>query len=157
MNTGKPIRLPAYMVTLLSKWQKTHKQLLNSLGRNPTNDEIATAMKLQREKIDIVLKALKIVAASHAQPTDEFTIEEKVVDEHESPEEIMQTAEDIEQLEQKLNDMDPREATVLRMRFGLNDQPTKTLEEVGKDAGLTRERVRQIQTKAISNLSKKMA
>ncbi len=155
VNTAKTIRIPAYMVELLAKWRRATSRLQDELGRPPTQEEIAQALELPRKKLNIIKKAIHIYnSAPQTDQTDSgWSLDEKLMDDHsKTPDREMVEADDLHQVLDLLNKMDKREATVLRMRFGLNDETPKTLKEIGERLGLTRERVRQIENEALSKL-----
>jgi RNA polymerase primary sigma factor len=156
VNTAKTIRLPAYMVELLSKWRRASAVLQDQLGRAPTHEEIARFMELPRKKLNIIKKAIKIYNATPQTDTldNGWTLGEMVMDERsKSPDDSLVENDDLQHVMKLLETMDRREATVLRMRFGLDDQEPKTLKEIGVSLGLTRERVRQIEHEALEKLA----
>jgi RNA polymerase primary sigma factor len=156
VNTAKTIRLPAYMVELLSKWRRATTLLQDQLGRAPTHEEVARHMDLPRKKLNIIKKAIKIYNATPQTDTldNGWSLGEMVMDERaKSPDESLVESDDLQHVMQLLETMDRREATVLRMRFGLHDQEPKTLKEIGVSLGLTRERVRQIEHEALEKLA----
>ncbi|AMV28674.1 RNA polymerase sigma factor SigA [Gemmata sp. SH-PL17] len=156
VNTAKTIRIPAYMAELLTKWRRATNQLSDELGRPPTHDEIAKFLGLSKKKLAIIKKAIRVAnAGSQADQGDAgWSIEEMLMDgRSDTPESEMGKSDDLKQVLHLLDKMDPREATVLRMRFGLNDEEPRTLKEIGECLGLTRERVRQIENEALSKLS----
>ncbi len=156
VNTAKTIRIPAYMVELLAKWRRATNQLTDELGRPPTNEETARFMGLPKKKLNIIKKAIRVY--NSAPQTDQteagWSIDEMLQDSRtRTPDTEMVENDDLRQVMHLLDKMDPREATVLRMRFGLNDEEPKTLKEIGESLGLTRERVRQIESEALAKLS----
>jgi RNA polymerase primary sigma factor len=156
VNTAKIIRIPTYMVELLSKWRRTAARLQDKLGRTPTPEEIGKALSLPKRQIGIIKKALRLSAASPPGDQEEggWSIEETILDSRgAAPDQEIGDAEHREYLLSLLDKMDQREATVLRMRFGLDDEEPNTLQEIGERLGLTRERVRQIETEALHKLS----
>ena len=156
INTAKTIRIPAYMVELLSKWRRATTRLSEELGRNPTPEEIARVLGLPRNKLPIIKKAIHIYNSTPQtdQPEAGWSLGEMVMDERiKNPEDEMLESDALRQVLGLLETMDSREATVLRMRFGLNDSEPHTLKEIGESLGLTRERVRQIETEALNKLS----
>ena len=156
VNTAKTIRIPAYMVELLAKWRRATNQLTDELGRPPTNEECAKFLGLPKKKLNIIKKAIRVY--NSAPQTDQteagWSIDEMLQDGRtKTPDTEMVENDDLRQVMHLLDRMDPREATVLRMRFGLNDEEPKTLKEIGESLGLTRERVRQIESEALAKLS----
>jgi RNA polymerase primary sigma factor len=159
VNTAKTIRIPAYMVELLAKWRRATAKLQDELGRNPTHEEIAKSLNLPRKKLGIIKKAIRVY--NSAPQTDQaetgWSLDEMIMDGHsKTPDLEMVEADDLHHVLDLLEKMDKREATVLRMRFGLDDEEPKTLKEIGECLGLTRERVRQIESEALSKLSESM-
>lgn len=156
VNTAKPIRIPAYMMELLCKWRRAAADLQDRLGRTPTTEEIARSLNLPKKKLAIVRKAIKVhnLVPQTDQPENGWSLGEMLMDERtRAPDVEMVEADNLKLVLMRLNEMDKREATVLRMRFGLNDAPPKTLKEIGESLGLTRERVRQIENEALGKLS----
>ncbi len=155
INSAKTIRIPAYMVELLSKWRRANARLTEELGRTPTPEEIARVLGLPKKKLPIIKKAIRIYNSTPQTDQAEagWSLGEMVMDERmKSPEDELVEHDVLKHVMEMLNTMDQREATVLRMRFGLNDMEPHTLKEIGEELGLTRERVRQIETEALSKL-----
>lgn len=159
INTAKTIRIPAYMVELLSKWRRATARLAEELGRTPTPEEIARVLGLQKKKLPIIKKAIRIYNSTPQtdQADSGWSLGEMVMDERlRTPEEDLINSDNLVQVMQMLDTMDPREATVLRMRFGLDNHEPRTLKEIGESLGLTRERVRQIETEALGKMALSM-
>src|SRR4051812_8287301 len=159
VNTAKTIRIPAYMVELLAKWRRASAKLQDDLGRPATHEEIAKSLNLPKKKLAIIKKAIRVYNA--APQTDQaetgWSLDEMVLDGNsKSPDLEMVEADDLHHVLDLLDKMDKREATVLRMRFGLDDEEPKTLKEIGESLGLTRERVRQIESEALGKLSESL-
>ena len=156
MNQGKPIRLPAYMVSLLAKWKRVTVGLTERLGRTPTPDEVGKALRLSKKKVGIVTKAIQVNNLTpHAEHADDdgFALDDVLTDERsKSPDAMLIEADDLERILHRLDEMEEREAAVVRMRFGLDPFPPMTLREVGENLCLTRERVRQLENQAIMKL-----
>jgi len=156
INTAKTIRIPAYMVELLSKWRRATARLAEELGRTPTPEEIARVLGLPKKKLPIIKKAIRIYNSTPQTDQTEtgWSLGEMVMDERlKSPEDELIDSDNLVHVMRMLDTMDHREATVLRMRFGLADNEPKTLKEIGESLGLTRERVRQIETEALGKLA----
>lgn len=156
INSAKTIRIPAYMVELLSKWRRANARLAEELGRTPTPEEVARVLGLPKKKLPIIKKAIKIYNSTPQ--TDQadagWSLGEMVMDERmKTPEDELVEHDVLSHVMSMMEKMESREATVLRMRFGLDDMEPHTLKEIGEQLGLTRERVRQIETEALNKLS----
>jgi RNA polymerase primary sigma factor len=159
INCGKTIRIPAYMVELLSKWRRASSRLAEELGRTPTPEEVARVLGLPRKKLPIIKKAIKIynLTPQTDQAEAGWSLGEMVMDENaRTPEDELVENDNLVHVLQQLETMDPREATVLKMRFGLDAHEPCTLKEIGESLGLTRERVRQIETEALGKLAESL-
>lgn len=159
INTGKTIRLPAYMNELLVKWRRATAKLTDELGRPPSNEEVAAFMHLPKKKLNIIKKAIRIYnaapqadAGEDGRSMDELFTDTGTL----APESNITKLDDLRQVMGLLDKMDPREAAVLRLRFGLEGEEPMTLKEIGERLGLTRERVRQIESLALKKLSESM-
>jgi RNA polymerase primary sigma factor len=156
INTGKTIRIPAYMVELLSKWRRATARLTEELGRSPTPEEVARVLGLAKKKLPIIKKAIKIYNATPQTDQAEagWTLGDMVMDERQlTPDDALVESDCLHHVMDMLTTMDQREATVLRMRFGLDSHEPQTLKEIGEQLGLTRERVRQIETEALNKMA----
>lgn len=157
VNSAKTIRIPAYMVELLSKWRRATARLQDELNRTPTPEEVAKDLNLPKKKLRIVKKAIQLYNSSPQSDQDEggWSLGEMVADERtKAPEVEMIENDNLKHVFEMLETMDPREATILRMRFGLDDAEPRTLKEIGITLGLTRERVRQIENESLNKLAK---
>ena len=156
INTGKTIRIPAYMVELLSKWRRATARLTEELGRSPTPEEVARVLGLAKKKLPIIKKAIKIYNATPQTDQSEagWTLGDMVMDERQlTPDDALVESDCLHHVMDMLTTMDQREATVLKMRFGLENHEPRTLKEIGEQLGLTRERVRQIETEALNKMA----
>ena len=159
VNTAKTIRIPAYMVELLAKWRRAGMKLQEELGRQPSQEEIARILELPKKKLNIIKKAIRVYNATPQsdQADSGWSLDEMLMDGHtKTPDAEMVEADDLKHVMAQLAKMDQREATVLSLRFGLDDEEPKTLKEIGERLGLTRERVRQIESEALSKLRESM-
>jgi RNA polymerase primary sigma factor len=161
MNNGKPIRLPAYMVSLLSKWRRATTVLTDRLGRAPSNEEVGKALRLSKKKIGIVAKAIRVNNLTpHSENLEDSgpALDDVLADErNKGAENQLIEADDLDRIFDFLSSLEDREATVIRMRFGLDSYNPMTLREVGENLGLTRERVRQLESHALQKLMHALA
>lgn len=154
-DQSRTIRIPVHMVETINKFVRVSRQLLQELGRDPTPEEVGKAMDLDAEKIREIMKISQ----------DPVSLETPIGDENDSKlgefiedQEALAPADAAafellkEQLEDVLDTLTEREESVLRLRFGLDDGRSRTLEEVGHEFGVTRERIRQIEAKALRKL-----
>ena len=156
INSAKTIRIPAYMVELLSKWRRATARLTEELGRTPTHEEIARVLGLPKKKLPIIKKAIRINNSTPQSDQSEagWSLGEMVMDERlKSPDESLLDDDIMKHALDLLDQLDPRESVVVKMRFGLDGCEPHTLKEIGAELGLTRERVRQIETEALSRMA----
>ena len=159
VNSAKTIRIPAYMVELLTKWRRATAQLHDLLNRTPTAEEVAAELGLPAKKLAIVKKAIQLYNSTPQSDQTEsgWSLSEMVADERtKGPEVELIENDNLVHVFSMLDNMDQREATILRLRFGLDDSEPKTLKEIGETLGLTRERVRQIENEALKKLAKSL-
>ena len=154
-DQARTIRIPVHMVETINKLVRGNRQLLQELGREPRHDEIAKAMGVSEEKVREIIKIAQ----------DPVSLETPIGEEEDShlgdfiadddapaPDSMATQAMLKKQLNDVLATLTPREEKVLRLRFGLDDGRTRTLEDVGKEFNVTRERIRQIEAKALRKL-----
>jgi RNA polymerase primary sigma factor len=156
-NQSKTIRLPVHLVDKISKMRRTSMRLQEELGREPTDDELGEELGITASRVAQMRMAAVRPASLDAPIGDEDSnnFAEVVQDENaDTPYEQLEEKTVTRMLQEMVKTLDPREATILRARFGLDGGPQKTLEEVGQKFGVTRERVRQIQNIALKKLRK---
>ncbi|WP_427392300.1 RNA polymerase sigma factor RpoD [Geobacillus icigianus] len=154
-DQARTIRIPVHMVETINKLIRVQRQLLQDLGREPTPEEIAEEMDLTPEKVREILKIAQepVSLETPIGEEDDSHLGDFIEDQDAtSPSEHAAYELLKEQLEDVLDTLTDREENVLRLRFGLDDGRTRTLEEVGKVFGVTRERIRQIEAKALRKL-----
>ncbi len=157
VNCAKTIRIPAYMVELLSKWRKATARLQDELNRTPTAEEVAKELEIPKKKLGIVKKAIQLYNTTPQSDDDEngWSLGEMVADTREDgPETELLNNDNLTHVYRMLDEMEERQSTILRMRFGLDDDEPKTLKQIGESLGLTRERVRQIEQEALNRLNR---
>jgi RNA polymerase primary sigma factor len=159
INSSKTIRIPAYMVEILSKWQRASTRLLDDLGRTPTHEEIARLIGLPRKKLSLIKKAILInsLIPQFDQPEIGWSLNEIIADERRyRPDEAILASDNLTYVMEQIELMDPRDAAVVKMRYGLCGHEIRTLKEIGIRLGLTRERVRQIEIEVLNRLGESL-
>jgi len=156
-DQARTIRIPVHMVETINKLTRVQRQLVQDLGREPTIDELAEKMGMPSDKIrDIQRISQDPVSIDKpvGEEEDSHLVDFISSDEYISPDEEVSRDLLKEDLIKVLDKLTDREAKVIRLRFGLDDDKQRTLEEVGKSLGVTRERIRQIEAKAIRKLGR---
>lgn len=157
-DQARTIRIPVHMVETINKLLRTQRRLTQELNREPTNEEIATAMAMEVDKVEHIMKIKQDISSLDASVRDDeedsvlgdFIEDEETV----SPEESAATQLLKEHVKDLLGTLTEREQKILKLRFGLEDGKSHTLEEVGQEFNVTRERIRQIEAKALAKLRK---
>jgi RNA polymerase primary sigma factor len=154
-DQARTIRIPVHMIETINKLMRTQKRLLQDFGREPTSDEIADEMQLPVERVRAVLKMAQqpISLQSPVGDSDETSFGDFIEDKSsESPSEVTSFSLLKDKLTGVLSSLSERERKVLELRFGIGDGYPRTLEEVGKQFRVTRERIRQIEAKALRKM-----
>lgn len=155
-DQARTIRIPVHMVETISKYTQIRRRLLQDLGREPLPEEIAAEMGIEVDKVHHIMRisqetvSLETPVGENKEDSilAEFIADEKIT----AP--TVEAARTLlrERLQEIMSDLSPKEQKILRMRFGLDDGITHTLEEVGKEFGVTRERIRQIEAKTLEKI-----
>ena len=155
IDTVKAVRIPSYMVEIISKWKKAAAALAVELGRPPMFHEIAEAMEIPLENTGIIQSAIH--ASNSASQTvsieNMWTLSDILEDKNQkSPHQLLSQNLEVETVEALLSLLEDRDAKILRMRYGLDTGDPMTLKEIGERVSLSRERVRQIENEALKKL-----
>lgn len=159
-DQARTIRIPVHMVETINKVLRTTRKLTTELNREPTNEEIAKALDMEPDKIDYVMRIKQDIASLDASVGKEGDDEDSVLgdfvedEERTSPEESASNQILKEQLSEIIATLTDREQKIIRLRFGIGGGRPHTLEEVGEEFDVTRERIRQIEAKALNKLRK---
>jgi RNA polymerase primary sigma factor len=154
-DQARTIRIPVHMVETINKVVRTSRTLLQELGREPTTEEIGAALELTPEKVREILKVAQTPVSLETPIGEEedSNLGDFIPDElGQAPSEAASVQMLRESVEDVLGSLTDRERDVLRLRFGLDDGRSRTLEEVGREFNVTRERIRQIEAKALRKL-----
>lgn len=157
-DQARVIRIPVHMFETINKLLRTQRRLTQELNREPTNEEIAKAMEMEVEKVEHIMKIKQDIHSLDASVRDDE--EDSVLgdfiedDETVTPQEAATSQLLKEHVKDMLNGLTEREQKILKLRFGLEDGKSHTLEEVGQEFSVTRERIRQIEAKALAKLRK---
>lgn len=157
-DQARTIRIPVHMVETINKLLRTQRRLTQELNREPTNEEIAKEMEIEIEKVEHIMKIKQEIHSldqSIRDDEEETTLADFVPDEDSKlPEEMAGEQLLKTQVKEMLSNLTEREQKILKLRFGLEDGKSHTLEEVGQEFSVTRERIRQIEAKALAKLRK---
>lgn len=153
-DQARTIRIPVHMVETINRFIRVSRMLMQQLGREPTPEEVAKEMEIEPEKVRGIIKVSQQPTSLEAPVGEEkdstlgdFIPDEEIRPEDQASAELLKT-----HLSEVLDTLNDREKKVLKLRFGLEDGRQRTLEEVGKEFGVTRERIRQIEAKALRKL-----
>jgi len=153
----QPVHIPTYMVALINQWRHTAAELESKLGRTLNIEEMAEIMHLPLRKAGIIYQIIKIISSikdtAGDDTDDDQSFEETLQDQNAGrPEDTMVAGEEQTKVLKLLDEIDPREANVLKLHYGLDGCKSLTLKQIGEKLGLTRERIRQIQRDALTKL-----
>lgn len=155
-DQARTIRIPVHMVETISKYTQARRRLLQDLGREPLPEEVAAEMGIEVAKVHYIMRISQDTVSLEAPVGDDeedSVLAEFIQDEKTTPPSLEAGRTLLrERLKEILVDLTPREQKILAMRFGLEDGTTHTLEEVGNEFGVTRERIRQIEAKALERI-----
>ena len=159
-DQARTIRIPVHMVETINKVLRTTRKLTSELNREPTNEEIAEALNMEPEKIDYVMRIKQDIASLDASVGRDGEDEDSVLgdfvedEDRDRPEETAANQILKEELSEIIATLTDREQKIIRLRFGIGGERQHTLEEVGNEFDVTRERIRQIEAKALAKLRK---
>ncbi|MBX4190675.1 RNA polymerase sigma factor RpoD [Candidatus Saccharibacteria bacterium] len=157
-DQARTIRIPVHMVETINKLLRTQRRLTQELNREPTNEEIAAAMEMDVDKVEHIMKIKQDISSLDASVRDdeEDSVLGDFIEDEEAKTPTESASEQLlkEQVKQILSTLTEREQKILKLRFGLEDGKSHTLEEVGQEFSVTRERIRQIEAKALAKLRK---
>ena len=156
IDTVKTVRLPSYMVEIIAKWKHAANELTYKLGRPPSFVEIATVMEIPIANIHIIKKALRAANTANQMVSLDgmLSVSDMWEDKNaKRPDQVLFDAFEVETIESLLDAIDSRDASILRMRYGLRNGEPMTLKEIGEKINLSRERVRQIECEALRKLN----
>jgi RNA polymerase primary sigma factor len=157
-DQARTIRIPVHMVETINKLLRTQRRLTQELNREPTNDEIAATMEIDVDKVEHIMKIKQDISSLDAsiRDDDEDSVLADFIEDEDtiSPEQSATSQLLKEQVKNVLSALSEREQKIIKLRFGLEDGKQHTLEEVGQEFSVTRERIRQIEAKALAKLRK---
>ena len=157
INGGQPVRIPAYMAQQVAKWRRAVRQLEETLGRQPTLEEVAAKLHISPKKAGMIAQGIKAVNSPTQMPSEESQVLAEMLDSGQDGE-LFDDQGDAAMVREVLGQLPPRERKILTYRFGLDGYqgPPRTLKQVGAMIGLTRERVRQLEKESLAKLHELM-
>ncbi len=154
----QPVHIPTYMVALINQWRHAAVELTSKLGRTPDVEEMANIMQLPLRKAKVIHHVVDILGSvrdtsGSDESEDDQSLEAILEDEHSGlPEDELAADEEKAKVLRLLDEIEPREASILKLHYGLGSRKPMTLKQIGEKLGLTRERIRQIQHIALTKL-----
>ncbi len=158
LENFQPVHIPTYMVALINQWRHITSELESKLGRKLSVEEMADIMQLPLRKAKVVHRIVDVLSSvsdsSKNDVSDDDQMLEAILEDPNAcrPEDVLVEVEEKAKALRLLNDIDPRDADILRMHYGLDGNKPMSLKEIGKKLGLTRERIRQIRRDALTML-----
>jgi len=157
LTNVQPVHIPTYMVALMNQWRHTTAELENRLGRTPDVEEMAEIMHLPPHKAKVINQIVKILSSVKDiylpdDTNDNQALDDTLQDYCLAPEDEMVADEERAKVLRLLDEIDPREANILKLHYGLDGTKPMTMKQIGQELGLTRERIRQIQRNALTKL-----
>ncbi len=158
LENVQPLHIPTYMVALINQWRRIATELQTRLGRAPQVEEMADIMQLSLQKAKVIHEVVKLISSTRDVSAGEGDDDEQSFDatlqdkDAPDPGQALTASEEKAKLLKLLEKIEPREADILRLHYGLNGKKPMPLKEIGKKLGLTRERIRQIQRQALTTL-----
>jgi RNA polymerase primary sigma factor len=158
LENVQPVHIPTYMVALINQWRHTASELESTLGRTPSIEEMADIMQLPQRKAKVIHRVVDVLSSVGetygGDDQDEDQMLEAILEDPSGgrPEDALVATEEKAKALRLLDDIDPREADILRLHYGLDGRKPMSLKEIGKEMGLTRERIRQLRRDALLKL-----
>lgn len=158
LTNVQPVHIPTYMVSLINQWRRMSAELEGKLGRSPEIEEVAEVLGLPLRKAKVIDEVVKVLSSMRntagSQESEENEAPEMILMDGavERPEDALVANEQRAKVHRLLDEIDPREADILKLHYGLDGNITMSLKEIGDKMGLTRERIRQIQHTALTKL-----
>jgi len=157
INKSKTVRIPAYMVEMITKWRAKSAELADKLNREPTVEEVAEALSVSPQKMRVIRRAISAASGGSISTDESLWLLGDAVADHRRPEDDLLDEESKQKLWEMLQAIDDRELAILRMRYGLEGTQPMTLKKIGEKLKLSRERVRQLENRAIKKLAEVLA
>ena len=158
LTNVRPLHIPTYMVALINQWRHTAAELENRLGRTPDVEKMADIMHLSLRKAGIIHEVVKLISSVKDTSGDDGTDADQSFDatlqdkDSAGPGDALAADDERVKVLKLLDEIDPREANILKLHYGLGGKKPMPLKEIGKEMGLTRERIRQLQRQALTRL-----
>jgi len=158
LENVQPVHIPTYMVALINQWRHITSELESTLGRMPSVEEMADIMQLPLRKAKVIHRVVDVISSASetygGEDVDEDQMLEAILEDRNAgrPEDALVASEEKAKALRLLDEIDPREADILRSHYGLAGKTPMSLKEIGKKMGLTRERIRQLRRDALTKL-----